>query len=127
MSDRLKILLVDDEPGIVRLVSKRLEVEGFDVVGCMDGTQAMIQVQAVRPDLIILDVMLPGVNGHEVCRRLKRDPGFKNIPIILFTAKTSLKDEGIALEHGADAYIRKPFRAKELIEAIRALMQDSCG
>ena len=124
MSEKLKILLVDDEPGIVKMVSKRLEMEGFDVSGAMDGEQALLQVQTLRPDLIILDVMLPMINGYEVCRRLKQDTRYKNIPIVLFTAKTGPRNEVMGLEQGADAYIRKPFRAKELIDAIRVLTQE---
>ena len=124
MGEKLKILLVDDEPGIVKMVSKRLEVEGFEVGTAMDGEQALLQIQNFGPDLIVLDVMLPKINGYEVCRRLKEDGRYKHIPIVLFTAKTGPRNEAMGLDQGADAYIRKPFRAKELIDAVRALTQE---
>jgi DNA-binding response OmpR family regulator len=124
MSGKPRILLVDDEPSLVKVVGKRLEVEGFDVSVAMDGEEALAQVAATRPQLIILDVMLPKLNGHEVCRKLKWDARYQKIPIIMFTAKVQEKDEKIGFEAGADGYIRKPFRAPELIEKIRALLAE---
>ena len=122
MAEKVRILLVDDEPGIVKMVGKRLEVAGFDVLVATDGQEALTKARTKQPDLIILDLMLPKLNGFEVCRMLKFDKGMKHIPIILFTALTRDTDEQMGLECGADAYIRKPFRAQELLEKIRALL-----
>ena len=123
MEKKPKILLVDDEPSLVKIVSRRLEAEGFDVCVAMDGEEALHQTASEDPRLIILDVMLPKLTGYEVCRRLKTDPKYRRIPIILFTAKVQARDETIGFEAGADAYLRKPFRAPELIEKINALLR----
>ena len=122
MADKPRILLVDDEPSIVKMVGKRLEVEGFDVAVAMDGQEGLSRAQADRPDLIVLDLMLPKLNGYEVCTMLKQDARYQRIPIILFTAKAQEKDEKLGMECGADAYVRKPFRAQELLEKIRTLL-----
>lgn len=125
MEDRPKILLVDDEPSLVKIVSRRLEAEGFTVSVAMDGEEALSQVVAQNPRLIILDVMLPKLTGYEVCKKLKADPKYKHIPIVLFTAKVQARDEMVGFEAGADAYVRKPFRAPELIEKITTLLQST--
>jgi len=117
-----KILLVDDEPSLVKLVKKRLETEGFDVCVALDGEEALEKMERETPDLLVLDVMLPKLSGFDVCRRLKKDPRFSRIPILLFTALAQEKDEKAGLECGANGYVRKPFRAPELLEKIRALL-----
>ena len=122
MSDKAKILLVDDEPSIVKMVGKRLEVEGFDVLVAMDGQDGLKKAQTDAPALIILDVMLPKLNGYEVCTMLKQDTRYQTIPVIMFTAKAQDKDEKLGLECGANLYMRKPFKAKELLENIRMLL-----
>ena len=123
MAEKPRILLVDDEPSIVKMVGKRLEVEGFDVLVAMDGQEGLAKAQAEHPDLIILDLMLPKMNGYEVCTMLKQDTRYQRIPIILFTAKAQEKDEKLGMECGADAFVRKPFRAQELLEHIRRLVE----
>ena len=125
MDTKNKILLVDDEPSLVKVVSRRLESEGFEVRVAMDGEEALHQVETSRPDLIILDVMLPKMNGYEVCRKLKWDARYQKIPVLLFTAKALERDEKFGFEAGADAYVRKPFRAPELLEKIRTLLSDN--
>ena len=125
MAEKRRILLVDDEPSIVKMVGKRLEVEGFDVVVAMDGQDGLTKAQAEHPDLIVLDLMLPKLNGYEVCTMLKQDARYQKIPIILFSAKAQEKDEKLGMECGANAYVRKPFRAQELLEKIRALLPGS--
>ena len=125
MSEKPRLLLVDDEPSIVKMVGKRLEVEGFDVIVAMDGEEGLTKAQTEHPDLIILDLMLPKLNGYEVCTRLKRDTSYQKIPIVLFTAKAQNKDEALGMECGANAYVRKPFRAQELLEKIRTLLAAS--
>lgn len=125
MSDKPKLLLVDDEPSIVKMVGKRLEVEGFEVEVAMDGQDGLTKAQNGKPDLIILDLMLPKLNGYEVCTMLKQDSRHKHIPVIIFTAKTQEKDEKMALECGAEAFVRKPFRAQELVEKIKGLLESA--
>lgn len=118
---KVRILLVDDEPSIVKMVGKRLEVEGFEVLVAMDGQEAVKKVQTEAPDLVILDLMLPKLNGYEVCMMLKEDTRYQKIPVVIFTAKAQEQDEKLGLACGADAYIRKPFKAQELLDQIRAL------
>jgi len=127
MSDKAKILLVDDEPSIVKMVGKRLEVEGFEVSVAMDGQEGLRKAQAESPELIILDVMLPKLNGYEVCTMLKQDTRYQKIPIVMFTAKAQEKDEKLGLECGANVYMRKPFKAQALVETIRALLKLSAS
>ena len=123
MTDKkFRVLLVDDEPSIVKMVGKRLEVEGFDVLIAMDGQEGLTKAQTEHPALIILDLMLPKLNGYEVCTMLKQDTRYQKIPIVMFSAKAQDKDEKLGMECGADAYVRKPFRAQELIETIRSLL-----
>lgn len=122
---KAKILLVDDEPSIVKMVGKRLEVEGFDVLVAMDGQDGLDKARAEIPDLIVLDLMLPRLNGYEVCTMLKQDGRYQKIPIVLFTAKTQEKDEKLGMECGANGYIRKPFRAQELVGKIRELLSST--
>ena len=125
MAEAPRILLVDDEPSILKVVSKRLEVEGYQVLVAIEGQEALAKAQAERPDLIILDLMLPKLNGYEVCTMLKQDTRYQQIPIMLFTAKAQDTDEQLGMECGADAYVRKPFRAQELLETIRRLLAAS--
>ena len=125
MADAPRILLVDDEPSIVKMVGKRLEVEGYQVSVAVDGQDGLAKAHAEQPQLIILDLMLPKLNGYEVCTMLKQDTRHQHIPIILFTAKASDKDEKLGMDCGANAYIRKPFRAPELLETIRNLLAAS--
>lgn len=122
MHEKLRILLVDDEPTIVKMVGKRLEVEGFDVRVAMDGQEALQKTHTEQPDLIILDLMLPKVDGYEVCARLKRDPQYRQIPIMLFTARTQEHDRQRGMGCGADAYLCKPFKSQEMLAQIWALM-----
>lgn len=125
MTKKPRILLVDDELSMVKIVGSRLKVEGFDVEIAMDGQEALIRARAERPDLIILDLRLPKVDGYDVCRILKRDADYQRIPIVMFTAKAQPHEERLGMECGADAYIRKPFRAEELVETIRSLLLSS--
>ena len=122
MFERCRILLVDDEPSLVKIVAKRLEFEGFAVSVAIDGEEAVQKIQTEKPDLVILDVMLPKLSGYDVCRQIKQDPACQKIPVILFTAKILEKDERLGLDAGADAYVRKPFRAEELLNRMRELL-----
>jgi len=127
MADKTRILLVDDEPSIVKMVGKRLEVEGFEVLLAMDGQDGLKRAQTESPDLVILDLMLPKLNGYEICTMLKQDSRFQKIPVIMFSAKAQEKDEKLGLACGADAYVRKPFKAQELMDHIRELLKTSAA
>jgi phosphate regulon transcriptional regulator PhoB len=120
-----KFLVVDDEPDIVELVSYNLKKEGFDVSTSPDGKDALERIRQGGYDFIILDLMLPGIQGMEICRILRNDPKTKNIPIIMLTAKGEEVDKIIGLEMGADDYITKPFSPRELIARIRTVMRRS--
>lgn len=115
----MKILIVDDEPAIVDLIKINLELEGFDTCVCYTGQQALKVAQIYSPDLIILDIMLPDINGFEVCKSLQA----LNIPIIMLTAKNDIKDKLYGLELGADDYITKPFDSRELTARIKTVLR----
>ena len=117
-----RILLVDDEPDILKTLNKRLEIAGYEMTLAVDGEDALAKVQASPPDLIILDVMLPKLNGYEVCAKLKQDESHKPIPIIMFTAKGQSQEHLAGLMFGADAYISKTCEYGVLLEQIQALL-----
>ena len=117
-----KILLVDDEPNIVLLLETRLKANGFDVVSAADGLAALEAVKKEKPDLIILDLMLPKMDGYKVCGLLKKDTRFSKIPILIFTARAQAEDVKLGQELGADAYLVKPFDPKTLLEKIQELI-----
>ena len=118
-----KILIVDDEHDIVELLSYNLEKEKFSIVKAHDGEAALGLVRSEKPDLMILDLMLPKMNGLDVCKAIRRNPETANLPIIMLTAKGDEIDKIIGLEIGADDYITKPFSIKELIARVRAVLR----
>ncbi len=120
-----RILVVDDEPQLVELVQMRLEANHYDVITASDGPEGLEKARTAQPDLIVLDIMLPHLNGYEVCTMLKQDTRYRHIPIVMCTAKTQAKDEQTARDCGADAYLRKPFHPEELIETIGHLLTKS--
>jgi len=120
-----EVLVVEDEPDIRRLVVLHLERDGFRCRTAASGSEALRAVKAAIPDLIILDLMLPGVDGLEVCRQLRRDTSTASIPIIMLTAKTDEVDRVVGLEMGADDYVVKPFSPKELVARVRAVLRRS--
>jgi len=119
-----RILVVDDEPDIVRLVTKTLEVNGYEVITANDGQEGLEKTKTEKPDLIVLDLMLPKIDGYKVCGLLKRDTRYAKTPIILFTAKAQEKDVKLGEEVGADAYIIKPFEAEVLLSKIEELLKE---
>lgn len=119
----MKILVVDDEKDIVDLLAYNLEKEGYTVIRAYDGERALEQVRSQHPDLLILDLMLPGIKGVDVCRRLRSDPRTEGLPIIMLTAKGEEIDRVLGLEMGADDYITKPFSVRELIARVRAVLR----
>ena len=117
-----KILVVDDEPEAVELVEFNLKQAGFDVATAVDGAEALKKARAVSPALILLDLMLPEIDGLEVCKLLRRDPATAGIPIIMLTAKAAEIDRVLGLELGADDYVTKPFSPRELVLRIRKIL-----
>jgi DNA-binding response OmpR family regulator len=117
------VLVVDDDPDIVRFVQVNLEVEGFDVIGARNGFDALRMAIRDRPDLAVIDVMMPGVDGLELTRRLRNNPATSAMPIIMLTAKGQTVDKVIGLTAGADDYVLKPFDTMELVARIRSMLR----
>ncbi|MBL7285317.1 response regulator transcription factor [Corynebacterium godavarianum] len=115
-----KILVVDDDPAINEMLTIVLEAEGFRTASVQDGAEAVDTFHSFDPDLILLDLMLPGVNGIDICREIRRT---SPVPIVMLTAKTDTVDVVLGLESGADDYITKPFKPKELVARIRARLR----
>jgi len=115
-----QILIVDDEPKITRLVRDYLENAGFAVTVARDGREALMRARTERPDLIVLDLGLPGIDGLDVTRALRRDAG---VPIIMLTARAAETDRVVGLELGADDYVTKPFSPRELVARVRAVLR----
>lgn len=118
-----KILIVDDEKDLVETVSFRLQSAGYDVIKAYDGQEGLDKARKEKPDIIILDLMLPKMDGYKVCAMLKRDQKYKNIPILMFTARAQESDEKLGLEVGADAYVTKPFESQALLAKIKELLK----
>jgi two-component system alkaline phosphatase synthesis response regulator PhoP len=117
-----KILVVDDEIYIVHILDFSLGMEGYEVLTALDGEQALDKARAEKPDLIVLDIMMPKLDGYETCKRLKADESTKNIPVILLSAKGRNVDQKVGFEVGADDYITKPFSPRKLVERINAVL-----
>ncbi|ACM20516.1 response receiver CheY associated with MCPs of class 40H [Geotalea daltonii FRC-32] len=117
-----KILIVEDEESLLKLESILLSSKGYSVVGVMDGKAALEEVKANRPDLVVLDVMLPEMDGFEVCRHIKENPETSSIPVVMLTAKKSNNDVERGKQAGAEAYITKPFKSAKVIEVIEGLI-----
>ena len=119
-----KILVVDDEPFIVQMVTSRLKSSGYELLSAADGDEALKKARSEQPDLIILDLMLPKIDGFQVCATLKQDERYKHIPIVLLTAKGGEESRQIGIEEcGADDYVTKPFDAQALLEKIKKLLK----
>lgn len=120
-----KILIVDDEPNIRQLVRFNLEREGFTAVEAEDGTSCLKMINKEKPDLIVLDIMIPGIDGLEVCRVIKTIPETAGIAVIMLTAKAEEIDTILGLEMGADDYVTKPFSPRELVARVKAVLRRS--
>lgn len=121
----MNILIVEDESEIAQLIKLYLEKEGFTCQICRDGKQALVLFQSTQPDLIVLDLMLPELDGLEVCARIRQQPGDKDPYILMLTAKGEEIDRIIGLSTGADDYLVKPFSPRELVARVRALLRRS--
>jgi DNA-binding response OmpR family regulator len=122
--EKKKILVVDDQIDLVKTLQFALELEQYQVLVSYNGEDALNQARRENPDLILLDIMLPKLDGYKVCRFLKFDEHYKHIPILMMTAKSQEKDKLIGKETGADEYITKPFDMDELMGKIKAYLKD---
>ncbi len=119
----LRVLIVEDEPDIRDLLVFHLERDGYQVAKARNGADALRQAQASPPDLVLLDLMLPEMDGLEVCRRLRQDPATQAVPIVMLTARGDEVDRVLGLEMGADDYVVKPFSPRELVARVRAVLR----
>lgn len=120
--NKKKILIVEDEESLLKLESILLTSKGYQVEGAADGRSALEAVKNMQPDLVLLDIMLPEIDGFEVCRRIKADEATRHIPVIMLTAKKSREDMARGEEVGADWYITKPFKSAMVIETIQRFL-----
>jgi len=120
-----RILLVDDEQDLVWALRHSLSDEGYKVLAAGNGAEALALAQRKSPDLVILDIVMPGLDGLEVCRRLRRDPALAAVPILFLTVRNDIEDQVIGLDGGADDYLVKPFDVRELKARVRALLRRS--
>lgn len=117
-----EILIVDDDPNALRLIGYALQRQGYGVTAAQDGEEALAKAQSEKPDLIILDIMMPAMDGYEVLRRLRASPSMAHVPVILFTARSQVDDKIAGFEAGADDYLTKPVTPAELIARVKALL-----
>jgi DNA-binding response OmpR family regulator len=114
-----RILIIDDEADLVSVLRFGLEIEGFEVISAGDGEEGLRLAREQQPTLMLLDLMLPKIDGYKVCRSLKFDERYKNIPIFILSARSGEQDRKLAMEMGADAFVTKPYEMKELVSRIR--------
>lgn len=122
-----QIVVVEDEPDILEVLSYNLKREGFDVSTSLDGAQGLELIRKKNPDLVLLDLMLPGMDGLDICRQLKSNTATRHIPVIMVTAKGEESDVVLGLGIGADDYIAKPFSPKELVARVKAVLRRGSG
>ncbi len=124
-SENIKVLVIEDEADIQQLIGYHFKQAGYRVEICANGAEGLKKARESKPDLLILDLMLPGIDGLEVCRALKGDPKTRNIPIIMLTAKNEEVDKVVGFELGADDYLGKPFSPRELLLRVKAVLRRS--
>jgi DNA-binding response OmpR family regulator len=117
-----RILIVDDEPDMINLIKLMLRRGGWEVLTATNGVEALEMADRYMPELILLDIMMPGLNGHEVCARLRRDARFEKTPILAFTAQAQLEEQFRAHQAGADEYIVKPVAPADLLARVKAYL-----
>ncbi|MGH7255256.1 MAG: response regulator transcription factor, partial [Nitrospirales bacterium] len=122
-----KIVVIEDREDVVRVLKTYLEPEGFQVVAAATGEEGLRLVTREKPDVLILDLVLPGLDGLEVCRRLRRDPETAQLPILILSGKGEATDRVTGLEVGADDYVAKPFNATEMVSRVKALLRRASG
>lgn len=124
MPNKKRVLVIDDELDMLMVLKLRLEASGYEVATATDGLEGLNAARKIKPDLIVLDVMLPKMNGYKVSRFLKFDEEYKHIPIVMLTALAGEDDRSTGIETGANAYITKPFETQELIDTVRQFLGD---
>lgn len=117
-----KIMVVDDEPYIARVIKFKLEQEGYAVISANDGVTGLDRIRQEKPDLVLLDVMMPGLTGYEVCQQVKADADLAGIPVVFLTAKGQERDREQGLNMGASDYITKPFSPNRLLELVKSII-----
>ena len=117
------VLLVDDEKDLVDILTLRFQADGYEVIQALDGKEGLEKAKSEKPDMIILDVMMPKLNGYQVCKELKQDAKYKHIPIIMLTAKAQESDKFWGMETGADDYVTKPFDFGNLLETVKKYLK----
>lgn len=120
---RQRVLIVEDEPALLEILTWNLQNEGYEVLSASDGQQGLLKAQTMLPDLVVLDLMLPVIDGLTVCRQLRADARTRNIRILMLTAKSEEVDEIVGFNMGADDYVSKPFKVKPLISRLKALLR----
>ncbi len=123
MAQKKRIILVEDEEDIAAFIKLQADISGYQLHVEVDGINGLKAIDRERPDLVVLDIMLPGLNGFDVCRRMKSNPELKNIPIIIISAKSEELDVVLGLELGADDYVAKPFSPKVLFSRVKAILR----
>ena len=123
MSAKSKIIVVEDEADILDVIEYNLTREGYKVLGFRDGEQGLEAIRGEEPQLVLLDLMLPGIDGIEICKKVKEDPVTRDVPVIMITAKTEESDVVLRLGVGADDYVSKPFSPKELVARVKAVLR----
>ena len=118
-----KILIVDDEADIIEILQFVLEAQGYECITAMDGEEGLRLAKELLPDLIILDVMMPKINGYKISRLLKYDAKYKNIPILMITARSQEEDKSIGEETGVDEYITKPFQVDYVLQKVKSYLE----
>ena len=122
MSDKKKILVIDDEPELRMMIRTRLEANGYEVSEAEDGAIGLQKARNTKPDLIILDIMMPKMDGYKVARLLKFDERYRNIPIIMLTVRSQKSDQETGKAVGGDAYLTKPYKPEEMLETVARLL-----
>lgn len=120
----MKILIIEDDEDMIHILKSILELEGYEIAYASDGEEGIRKINEYKPNLVILDLILPKIDGNEVCRRVKKDAELSKIPIVMLTAKGAMRDELEGVMDGADDYITKPFNPLDLIETIRYLLSE---
>jgi len=122
-SPRARVLVVDDEPDLIRILEFGLRAAGYQVEIAADGQEGLKKAREIRPDIILLDLMLPKLDGYKVCRLLKFDERYRHITIIILSARTQEGDQALAKEMGANRFITKPYEVSEILDHIEALLK----
>ncbi|HEY2953791.1 MAG TPA: response regulator [Candidatus Eisenbacteria bacterium] len=123
MASKPRILIVDDESDLVSVLRIGLEIEGFEVAAASDGEEGLKKAREERPDLVVLDLMLPKLDGYRVCRALKFDERYRGLPILILSARSGEQDRRLAFDMGADAFMSKPYDMTALVKLIRARLR----